>query len=143
MLKVKNLTLDDIAKLHKGHKEEIKYYYQTIKFLTKDKAEEIERFFNIYYNEANRVIGSAVQKYRKFLRQEGRGCVPKEAIIRAYENNNIIKLCELLSELALECITTDEWNKILIFMMNKGMTIEELYNKFIKRPNRRLISIVM
>lgn len=137
------ITLNDVANLHKGNKEEIIYYYKQIKFLTKDNPEEEEKFLDIYYNQANRIIGSALQRYKKILRQNGRGNVAREEIVQAYRNNDINKLCELLSELTLECITTDDWIYIYNYMLNKKMTIEELYNKFMERPSKRLISIVM
>ena len=108
------------------------YHLETIRVLTQDKTENINRCREILKQSKKRFIFVAIGKYREEIMQQGRGDVSSIEIIEAYNKNDIYKLRELLTELFLEYISLSEVKDAVRFAKNGNISFEDIYKKHMK-----------
>lgn len=109
-------------------------------FLIKDKN-DFEILMKVHAN--NSIWGSTIMEYRKLLRKNGRGTVNNKIICKAYKENNIENLKKLLSEKCLENLSIETIKYFIFFIKKQNLSIEKVLTKIDKRPNRRLLSIIL
>ena len=97
-----------------------------------------EEFEAIQANSRTELFGLC--KYKKILRQRGRGRVEFTEIEKSYANNDISELHKLLNKLFLEYYTDSEMNTFLESMKETGTSISEIYSRHIESPENTLLS---
>lgn len=122
-------------------KEVMQHYVNWINLLTKGSRHGQKRVIELY--NKHRYWGSTIMTYRKELKKEGRGVVNTNLIIRAYFNRDINKLRELLSEKCLESLSNDDIELFLSCLHRRGWDIDKVLRKMNRRPNGRLMSLVL
>lgn len=142
----KNLTVEELKNIlvvvDELSYEEFEGVVRHLNVLTKGRIEEIERFVALYHLQANRNLALAIQQYKQLLRKEGRGSVNVLSLKKAYQKKDFHLLQRLLCELGLSYISGRQVTKLIQRMVDKGLTIEDVYNKHRERPNRNIVNLL-
>lgn len=116
-------------------------YRQWVLLLTDGEEVKINRVLTLYNN--NKSWGSAIMTLRKQLRQEGEGVVDPKKIAESYKKGDKNELRALLSKKCLEYLTPKDVDLFLSRLEKRGWDIEKAMAKIDRRPNARLLSVVL
>lgn len=100
-----------------------------------------EKEFNEICKKSKNLL-FALCKYKKILRQRGKGHVNFIEIKKSYNDKDIEKLHKLFNELFLEYYTRDEINNFLSLMDETSTSIKNVYNRHLKNPEYTLFSML-
>ncbi|MGF7057223.1 hypothetical protein [Brassicibacter mesophilus] len=102
-----------------------------IEVLTKNNIHEVIKFIKLL-RESRGHVYVAIGKYRKEIRQQGRGNISFTEIDEAYKKGDINKLKSLLIELFLEYISQREIKDAVKFAENGNISFKDIYKKHMK-----------
>ena len=109
-----------------------------LELLTEGSCED--EFKQIYMSSRSMVF--ALCKYKKLLRQRGRGIIDLTKFVNHFDKKNIPLLTTDLNELILEYHTHQDIQTFLNLMEQTNTTMVDVYEKHLHSPENNLLSLL-